>query len=377
MPAVMAASTFTFFALAVAASELQSEFSISRLQLGLLGATNTGVGAIIAPSAGRFTDRVGARNALATTLLFAIGASVMSALSASFSFLMIASAVSGIPQGLGNPATNKAIVEGLDVSVRGAVVGLKQSGVQLGVVGAGLIVPLLSPEYGWRSVMWIGAGFALALMPGLAFVGSKAAVSARANASTGPNPPMPALVTRVAVYAFLLGLVGGGFSRFIPLFAEEVVNVSIAQAGQVFAITGFVAVPARLVAGAVLDRGFSARRMMISLAVLGMVAVVLVNASSGDQPMLLWAGAIIAGLSLGTWNTPANLVVIRQESNTGRATGRLAFGFLMGLSVGGPLLGLIIDRFGYQAAWLSSAALALVAAATLLPRDPEVARDVS
>ena len=45
--ATMAFSTLTFFALAVAASELQAEFGINKFEIGLLGAVNTLVGCLL------------------------------------------------------------------------------------------------------------------------------------------------------------------------------------------------------------------------------------------------------------------------------------------------------------------------------------------
>ena len=86
-----------------------------------------------------------------------------------------------------------------------------------------------------------------------------------------------------------------------------------------------------------------------------------------DSPSLLWIGTILAGLTLGTWNTAANLSMIRQKENAGKATGRLMFGFLLGLTVGGPAVGWSIDQFGYTPAWLASGALALIAAAVISP----------
>ena len=369
MPATMMVSTFTFFALAVAASDLQAEFGVSKLQLGILGALNTGVGAIVAPLAGSFADQVGARTSLATTLFFACIASVVAATSSTFAVLLVASAISGVPQGLGNPATNKAILGGLDLKVRGAAVGIKQSGVQAAVVAAGFAVPLLSPIYGWRSVMWLAAGVSLALVPALLLIEDESRSSIEAVDQNSTKPALSTFVTKVAIFAFLLGLVGGGISRFLPLFAEEAVGLSVTRAGQVFALFGFIAVPSRLLAGVLLDRGFSARTMMAGMAFVGTVALLAVNAASSTQS-LIWAGAVLAGLTLGTWNTPANLVVIREKVSAGRATGRLMFGFLLGQSIGGPFLGLLIDRFGYPSAWLASCALTVVAGVMLWIPEP-------
>lgn len=370
MLSTMAVSTLAFFSLAVAASELQTEFNISKFQIGLIGAANTFIGAAVAPASGSFSDRVGGKNAVATTLAFSGISAVLLALSPNYAFLLVASAIGGIAQGLGNPATNKAISAGVGDSRRGVVTGIKQSGVQTAVVIAGVTVPAMSATFGWRSAMWLTAIIAGLLFLGLGLVPEKAPASSDGAAETTVRSPLPTYVTQVAIFGFLLGTIGGGFGRFLPLFAEESVGFSVERAGQVFALQGLVAVPARLAAGVALDRGISARKMMIMMAIIGAGSLLVVTAASNGRPSLLWIGTIIAGLTLGTWNTAANLSMIRQKENAGRATGRLMLGFLFGLTVGGPAVGWSIDQFGYTPAWLASSVLALVAAGVIFRGPP-------
>ena len=358
----MAISTLAFFALAVAASELQLEFGISKFELGLLGAVNTGVGAIMAPKAGAITDQIGGRNAVAGVLIFSGVSAVLLAISPNFPLLLAASAIGGVAQGWGNPATNKAIGVAIDEAKRGVATGIKQSGVQAAVVIAGVAVPLMSASFGWRSAMWLTAGLALALLFTLRAVPPKADPPPRDASRVAAPSRLPSWVTQVAIFGFLLGTVGGGFGRFLPLFAEEAVGFSVERAGQVFALQGLVAVPARLTAGIALDRGASPKKMMLLMAAFGAVALLVVTAASDGRPSLLWIGTILAGLTIGTWNTAANVSMISLGENAGRGTGRLMLGFLFGLTVGGPAVGWSIDQFGYTPAWLASSALALAAA---------------
>ncbi len=370
MLSTMTVSTLSFFALAVAASELAVEFQLSKLQIGLLGAVNTAVGALLSPASGKFSDSVGGKNAVGTTLLFSGLSAVLLALSPNYLVLLGASAIGGVAQGLGNPATNTAISAGIADAKRGIVTGIKQSGVQTAVVIAGVAVPTMSAFFGWRSAMWLTAALSFSLFFGLGLVPAKTQRGDENTTTTGHStaPRLPMFVTQVAIYGFLLGSVGGGFGRFLPLFAEESVGLSVGRAGQVFALQGLVAVPARLTAGVLLDRGVSARKMMIIMATVGAGALLIVTASSGGRPNLLWIGTILAGLTLGTWNTAANLSMIRQGTNAGKATGRLMLGFFLGLTVGGPAVGWSIDQFGYTPAWIASSVLALLAAGAISKR---------
>ena len=362
MLAMMAVSTVPFFALAVIASELQDEFDISKFELGVLAAVNTGIGALFAPTAGRLSDSIGARNSVLLTLVSSAASAAVLALASSFGLLIAGAAVGGIAQGAGNPAANKAISVGVDEAKRGVATGIKQSGVQVGVAIAGFTTPLMGASYGWRSAMWMYAALAVLAMAGLRLVPGKVDGTGVPVRPTDRSGPLPTFATYVSIYALLLGMVGGGLGRFLPLFAEEVTGFTIERAGLVFAVQGLVAVPARLAAGVALDRGASARTMMTLLGVFGAVALLIIAAATEARPSLLWIGTVLAGLTLGTWNTAANLSMIRMKEHAGRATGRLMAGFFLGLTIGGPLVGWSIDRFSYTPAWLASSVVALAAA---------------
>ena len=362
----MAVSTLPFFALAVAASAIEAEFNIGKFEIGWLGAVNTLVGGLFAPTAGRLSDRFGGRTAMGLTLVVSGLSAVLIVLSNSYLTLLACMAFSGLAQGPGNPACNKAIAQGIVASQRGIITGVKQSGVQFAVFIAGFAVPGLTDAFGWRSSMWLVVGVSALGLLGLGFITVREESGARAT-KTSTTERLSTFVNQVAIYGFLLGIVGGGLGRFLPLFAEEEVGFSLAQAGRVFGVQGLIAIPSRLISGALLDRGVSARLMLTVMGIFGAVAVLLILASSGGASGFLWAGTVLAGLTLGSWNTAANLSMIRQP-DSGRATGRLILGFLIGLTVGGPAVGWSIDNFGYSPAWIASAVLAASGAAIIARR---------
>lgn len=361
-------STLAFFVLAVAASELQDEFSIGAVEIGILGSLNTGVGGLFAPTAGRLSDRLGGRNSVALTLIISGVSAAMAALSGSFLMLALAMIVAGIPQGWGNPACNRAIAAGVKPAQKGVFTGIKQSGVQTAVMAAGFLVPWMTSQYGWRSSMWLIVVLSAVSLLGLPLLTERPAdAELDRSAAQAANSPLPRFVTQVALFGFLLGLVGGGLGRFLPLFAEEAVGFSFADAGLVFGLQGLVAIPCRLLAGVVLDRGVQARLMLIVMGTVGAASIALILAAL-QTPALLWAGTVLAGMTLGAWNTAANLAMIRQP-NAGRATGRLMLGFLLGLTIGGPVVGASIDMFDrYEPAWIASGLAALAGALVMLPK---------
>ncbi len=375
----MAVSTLAFFALAVVASELESEFDLSKLQLGLLGAANTGVGAVFGPTAGRLADRFGARAAMSGVLMISGITAAAIAAAQSYTLLLLAMGFAGLAQGLGNPATNKAISTGVEANQRGLLTGIKQSGVQLAVFTSGFAMPVISRNLDWRAGMWMTAALALAAMAGLFLITEIDEPSPTPEPDPPPNPipasdsaslptrrgeaRLPIFVYQVTIYGFLLGVVGGGLGRFLPLFAEEAAGFSPEAAGQVFGISGLVAIPTRIVSGILLDRGVSAARTLVLMGSGGAIAIGLILGAAEGPGAFLWIGAVVSGMTLGSWNTAANLSMIRERRGAGRASGVLIAGFLLGLTVGGPAVGWSIDTFdSYYPAWITSAAMAALAA---------------
>ncbi len=368
----MAMSTLAYFVLTVAATDLQDEFGISKFEIGLLGAANTGVGGLFAPTAGRLSDRLGGRRAMGSVLVISAVTAVWMALSDGYWGLMFGMVVAGLAQGWGNPATNMAIATGVPAQLRGVTTGIKQSGVQVAVFTSGVAVPTVASAWGWRAAMWGVAAISIVCLAGLRFVtelDDSPSTSSKATADAAPTSRLPMFVYQVGLFGFLLGFVGGGLGRFTPLFAEEAVGLSPTTAGLVFAVSGLVAIPTRIAAGRLLDRGASARRMLVLMGGLGACSVMIALGAMWGPVALLWIGTVLNGMTLGSWNTAANLSMIRQTGNTGRASGVLLFGFLLGLTAGGPAVGAMIDATdGYTLAWVVSAAIAVVGAGVVALR---------
>lgn len=231
--------------------------------------------------------------------------------------------------------------------------------------------------------MWLAAAISFVSLFGLRFVrkievgpelqdrAAPQTIASAGHADSG-GPLLP-FVYQVGVYGFLLGCVGGGIGRFIPLFAEEVVGLTTAVAGVVFGLAGLIAVGARVASGILLDRGLSVRTTLTFTGLGGAVALVLMVLSGPGPALLLWVGTILSGLTLSTWNTAANLSMVRQGVNAGRASGVLVMGFMIGLTVSGPAVGRSIDQLdSYTPAFVGSVLLAVVGVVAVVPRlSPE------
>ena len=374
---VMTVSAIQLFVIVVLAATLIDELELTRWQIGVLGAVNTGVGAVFAPALGRLSDRLGARRAMLAVVVVSAAGLALTAAAINYWLLLLASAVAGIPQGAGNTATNKVIAEEVPTESQGSVMGVKQSGVQLAVFLSGALLPASAATIGWRLALVVMALVTLAsvVIIGWRFPpGSGGEVgSARDDHSTEQRPPLDPYVYRVAVYALALGMTAGGVTRFYPLFAQEVLGYTEARAGLAVSLTGLAAIVARLVWARLVDRVVASATALRILAIGAAVTTLLLLAAESIAAWILWPAVLLAAFTVVAWNVVAMLAVVRlvPTRQSGKATGVVLMGFLGGLTVSAPLVGLAVDQFdSYRPGWIALGVLALVGAAVVRsPRD--------
>lgn len=369
----MMSSAFQIFALAILASPIIDDLDLSRAEVGLVGSINTAVGALTAPSTGRLTDRIGPRRSVVTVLVLSAGGMAVMAGARNIWLLSAAAAISGLPQGWGNPATNSLIATRVEPGRRGSVTGIKQSGVTLGVFLAGAALPLLESVWGWR-----GACLAFAIMfavlaavvqvtlgpdPGVADAGHD-----RTESTTGATTPARRLdpfVWRLTLYALLMGTAGGAVGRFFPLFAEESLGFSLGTAGILTALGGLIGMAARVYVGRLAETRITPTRLLSVLAMVGAAYCVLLAVVTPGTRALLFLAPPLSAVGIAAWNAVAMLAVIMFFSTrqSGRASGVVMLGFLGGLSISAPIAGVVVDRTGvYWPVWAVAAALAAAAA---------------
>ncbi|MEM8925646.1 MAG: MFS transporter [Actinomycetota bacterium] len=383
--AAMTASTFQLFLIAVLAATLIEELTIDRWQLGLLGAVNTGVGAVVAPRLGVVADRLGPKRSMIGVFVTSGIGLLATAAAPGFAWLVAASAISGVPQGAGNPVTNKLIAEQVPQSQQNSVMGVKQSGVQFAVFLAGITMPTAAASFGWRWAVTASAGvaFVFAVLMLVRPDGDVVAVAADDpddSGAVGAGEDVAAddrvstrgFVNQVAIYAFLMGLCAGGVTRFYPLFANEVLGYSETVAGWAVAIAGLAAIGGRLWWAQLVKGRFAFRPALVIMALGSAVSLALLYVAEADLRWLLWPAVLGLALTVSAWNVVAMLAVIRSvpRRHAGSATGVVLMGFLGGLTVAAPLVGYSIDVFGsYRPAWVLLGLLALAAAVAVRDRS--------
>ncbi|MEM7275759.1 MAG: MFS transporter [Actinomycetota bacterium] len=392
----MTASSFQIFAIAVLAVDLITDLDLSRTALGLLGSLNTMVGALSAPSTGRLTDRIGPRRSAILVLAISAVGMALTAVSRDWLILALAAVVSGIPQGWGNPATNALIAERVPADGQGTVTGVKQSGVQFGIFLSGLTLPGLAVVIGWRGALW---GYAVAFLLGAFAVArwlgpapaeersdvpeaerpkpaaptgasTPAATAAATTSTVAAEQSIPPFIWLMSVYAFLYGSAGGAIGRFLPLWANEEIGMSVVAAGAVVAVGGLLGIAARIWIGGLPQTRSAPASLLSMLAIVGAVYCLILLLTETVGSWILWPASILSATGIGAWNAVAMLAVIVTvpRAAAGRASGIVMLGFLGGLSVGSPVAGLVVDRWGtYQPVWAATLVLSVLSALVIRP----------
>jgi predicted MFS family arabinose efflux permease len=359
----MGASTFGLVVFAVLAVELIDEFGIDRWQVGALVTATTISGAVISPSVGTLTDRIGARRATIVTLIVSGGALVAMSVSPVFALVAVFALVGGIGQAIANPATNKLISMHVPTGARGVITGIKQSGVQAGTFLGGLLLPVITLSFDWR---WAVAVFGLASLAGGLWAWASLPRDVAVETESGSertDQRMPPVIRSLAVYGFLLGFAGTAIFTYLPLYAEEALGYSASLAGYVVAFVGSVGVAGRIGWGRLSERRLGAMRSLQIISVLSAVSALLLVAAD-TAPWVVWVAALTTGLSASSWNAVGMLAIIQAvpTRRAGRGSGVVLAGFLLGLGLGAPSFGYSVDRLEtYVPGWLAIAVVFLAA----------------
>lgn len=364
----MGTSTFLGYAFGVLGPDLISEFSLTRSQLGLATTVSFVIGGFGSIWAGRFVDQIGVRKI--TILVMAIVAVSLFLISITTNYLVILalSAFAGITLAFGNPITNKVIAHEIPTRVRGAITGVKQSGVQLGASAAGFILAPLVVAFGWRA----GLAFTvlipiLALSFTLRFVPNRPVES---NQKLQKNK-LPRPVYLIAIYGFFNGAAISCLTAYLPLYFVESLNFSLSQAGVLFGTFGIVALLARVFWGWVAGRVDIGRELLIAMAVIATLGILLISYGSGFSAWVIWIATLLLGITAMSWNSVGMLMVINgvAKNDTGRATGVVLFGFYVGIASSPVLFGFLVDVYkSYEIAWGFVAALFVISTFSILKK---------
>ena len=254
------------------------------------------------------------------------------------------------------------------------VFSIKQTGVPVGGMLAGALVPGLSLWLGWQGTLLAVAGVC-ALCAALA-----QPLRAALDADRQPAQPLalqalfkpigmvlgqPSL-RALAACSFLFSAVQVSTTAYMVTYLNESLGMTLLAAGAALSVSQLAGVVGRIAWGAVADRGLGPRNTLMLLATLMMVGSVLTALLQPQWPtLLIWAIVALLGASAIGWNGVYLATVARQAppGQAGVATGGTLLFTFMGVVCGSPAFGALAGASGsYRIAF---AALALPAALAL------------
>lgn len=314
-----------------------------------------GAGVFAVPM-GRVTERIGPTRALrAGALVSAAAALAIAAFASSLWQLVALLAVAGSAVGLVDTGAARAFGDSVPSTRHGIAFGAKEASVPAASLAAGLSIPVLAEQLGWRSAFVAGALLAplvWVLVPRLA--ADRPLPSDGRSGADGRGP----LVLFAAGVALGCAAATAASTLLVPAIEDRGWDES--DAGILLAVASGASIAVRLAAGSRGDRvPRSTWAMVATLLGVGAVGAVLLATTSAGPAGVVGAIAVIGG-GWG-WTGLAFQTAVR----VGRDRPAAAAGIVLtGLSVGGAAgpaaFGAIASALSYSAAW-ATAAVALVA----------------
>ncbi|MFH8791972.1 MFS transporter [Streptomyces sp. NPDC017941] len=350
----MAFSMLQLFLLGALGPRLVDELDISPTVLGLTTTIGFGTAAVLSPVGGGIVDRVGSRRALAALLFLSAVALALIGAAPGAGLLLAAVALGGLPQALANPATNKAILAAVEPARRGAVTGVKQSGVQLGAFAAGLPLAALAAGIGWRGAVWTAAGaavvtavWALRSLP----PDPRADPPARTGAGPAAAVVPRGAIAWLTVFSLFLGCGIASVNTYLALYGVHRLDLGPGAAGALVAVLGVAGVAGRVAWSRAATPG-RAEWLPGGLAV-GAVGAALLLAGAAAVGPLVWFGAVAVGVFAVSANAVSMVLVMRRAAprRAGRDSALVSAGFFTGFATGPPLFGLLATAGHYGWGW--------------------------
>lgn len=368
-----AASTFSTLGLGALAPTLRASLHLTTAEIGLIAGL-VSLGALTASvPAGHVTDRIGAGRSL-TLALLGVTAGVIIAMLAPGRWVFLGGAfVAGLGYGAVNPATNVLSTALVPRRRRALFLSVKQTGVTLGGLAAGLALPRAARWLGWRSALTLAIAVLLCgVVMGLWAARREAAgwfdsargAPAGRSASTSLSLPR---IGPTALFGFVMSGVQFSLAGYLTVYLVDAHGFSKTTAGTALSVAFASACFGRIAWGWLSDRWFGSHATTLALIAAASAAAIAAMASGIDGPSL-WLIMVMIGLSSIAWNGVYMALITEPAARDGlgRATGRGLIAIYAGSALVPPLLGAVKDVTGsWPAAWGVAVGAVLVAGAIL------------
>lgn len=302
----------------IVAPAMSAEFGWDGSSIGYLTAGNA-LGALIILVVGSgVLKRVGGTRLLQLSLF--LGAVCLGLfLSPSIALALAACFIIGISTGVASPAGSEVLQRFSPPGMRNLIFSIKQAGVPLGGMVAGLAVPLIVALAGWRLALVACA--LMVIVPTALTWRLSATIDTRTPAQRKPGGWLPTRqslrglgepliiltqnrnLLRMAIVGSLFAVAQSAWFTFSVIFLVDRLGYSLTLAGAIFAAMQIGGILGRIVLGWLSDQWQSATGTLSMAAVFSAATTALLGFTTPDWP--LWALillAFVAGCTAASWN---------------------------------------------------------------------------
>lgn len=353
---------------------LVNDLNISHVQIGLFNSALFMASGIISIPSGFFVDRFGAQPSLIICLIIMGFPFVLMALTKNYLLMVILSFVSGLGYGMINQVSVKGIIQWFGSRTRGTAMGIKQTGVTLGVALGGVLLPALAVNFNWNIAL-LAAGLP---MLGLALISlffyrecPVDGTGGTVNASSTPEHKSAAIkeasflqilanpvIISLLVTVPLLALAQSCVMTFLVLYLTENIRLSVNLSGVCLTIIMIAGTLGRIVWAFLSDRFFRSDRKkpLIMICLLGLISSLGLAYFPAD--IFVWAiffWVVLMGFCFLGWNALFYIMAaeVAGPALTGSITGVVLTMGWAGMVIGPLVFGWIVDvTGGYFWGWL-------------------------
>jgi MFS family permease len=352
---------------------MQDEFRLSKAQLGgVTAAFSISSGASQLP-AGWLADRIGPTWLITAGVLGVGIGGMLVGFSHSYTVLLLFLVLMGLMAGGYHPASTPLISLSVPANQRGRALGLHLIGGNSSFFLAPLIAGGIAAVWGWRgsfialAVPTISLGFFFFLYLKKRY--GKAHIEAMKRRQMEERPPQAGYRRRLIAFLTMMVLGGGAgatVTAFLPVYIKEVLGSSNEVAAMSMSIIFSSGLWAGPVGGWISDRIGSAKVIIVTDILSGLIIFALKEVSLGwGLWIVLWVRGVIQAVRFPV----AEVFIMSQSTAKNRS---MIYGIYYSTmqytgAIFAPIMGGFIDRFGYAkmftfAAW----AVTAVAVATAL-----------
>ncbi|MBV8356159.1 MAG: MFS transporter [Candidatus Eremiobacteraeota bacterium] len=345
-------------------------YHVNKAQLGVaFTALNVGAALTVAV-AGLVVDRLGER-AVTVFSGIAVGLTlIVGALVPSYAWLVTWLLLTGVAYSAMTPAGGRAILAWFDRD-RGFAMSVRQMGVSAGAVIGGIVLPALALRWDYQAALIGGGIIAIVVTSGAMLFYVEPPLKARSPTRTrtlllgmraiAADPRTITYTSACMILCAAQQIMNG----FISLTATSQGGATLALAAVVFSSAQMAAVVGRPAWGWVSDAAFRGDRSLpiAVISVLVLVASLGLAATTPSNLGLLFASALLMGLTAAGWNGlfATAMAEIGGIRFAGSAIGLGLTAIFLAGAIGPSLFGVLADAHGLRVAWIALGFTALVA----------------